>query len=380
MHSAGEGFMRRALELAERGSGLVNPNPLVGAVVVRDEKIVAEGYHRAYGGPHAEVEALERAGSAAKGAELYLNLEPCIAYAGKQTPACAERIIASSIARVIIAMRDPNPHISSRGIEQLRAAGIEVVEGLLQDAAQQLNEIHTKYVTTGQPFVLLKLAMTADGKIASVTGDSRWISSEESRRLTHQLRNRYAAIAVGSETVLGDDPQLTVRLIQGRDPLRIVLDSRGRIPLDARILHLSSSAKTAIATTDAMPASIERQLSALGTEIWRLPKDANGHVDLSVLLQKLGERKIDSLLVEGGATLAWSLLSAKLVDKVLFFIAPLIIGGRQAASAVDGAGFSQICEGICLRDVSVMASGPDFAYQGYPEYDRNEIREEAARR
>lgn len=372
--------MRRALELAERGSGSVNPNPLVGAVVVRGGKIIAEGYHRAYGGPHAEVEALERAGRAAQGAELYLNLEPCVAYPGKQTPPCTERIIQSGIARVIVAMRDPNPRVHGRGVEQLRAAGIEVTEDLLEREAQQLNEIHTKYVTTGRPFVLLKLAMTADGKIASISGDSRWISSEESRRLTHRLRHRYAAVAVGSETVLRDDPQLTVRLIEGRDPLRVLLDSRGRIPPDAKAVRPSSLAKTIIATTEAMPLAKERQLNALGAEVWRLEADASGHVDLAALLQKLGERKIDSLLVEGGATLAWGFLAKRLVDKLLFFIAPLIVGGQQAASAVGGAGFPQICEGICLKDVSVTSSGPDFAYQGYPEYDRSKIREEAARR
>jgi diaminohydroxyphosphoribosylaminopyrimidine deaminase/5-amino-6-(5-phosphoribosylamino)uracil reductase len=185
-------------------------------------------------------------------------------------------------------MRDPNPRVSGRGIAQLRAAGIDVIEGVLQSQAQQLNEIHTKYVTTGRPFVLLKLAMTADGKIASVTGDSRWISSEESRKLTHQLRNRYAAIAVGSETIVRDDPQLTVRLIEGRDPLRIVLDSHGRIPLSAKILHLASSAQTFIATTDAMPTEKEHELKALSAEVWRLPRDADGHVDLSALMQRLG--------------------------------------------------------------------------------------------
>ncbi len=360
--------MRRTLELAERGIGRVNPNPLVGAVLVRHGKIIAEGYHQAYGGLHAEVEALKRAGSAAKGAELYINLEPCVGFPGKKTPSCTERIIACGLARVVIAMRDPNPRVSGRGIAQLRAAGIDVIEGVLQSQAQQLNEIHTKYVTTGRPFVLLKLAMTADGKIASVTGDSHWISSEESRRFTHLLRNRYAAIAIGSETLVRDDPQLTVRRVEGRDPLRIVLDARGRIPLSAKILHLASTAKTIIATTDAMPTAKARELQALTAEVWRLPRDADGRVDLFALVQKLGEQKIDSLIVEGGATLAWSFLSARLVDKVLFFIAPLIIGGEQAMSAVGGAGFARIGEGIRLRDVSVESSGPDFIYQGYPVY------------
>ena len=374
-----ERFMRRALELAAQGSGKVNPNPLVGAVVVRQGSIVAEGYHRAYGGPHAEALALRRAGAAAQGAELYVNLEPCVAFPGKQTPPCTEQIIASGIARVIIAARDPNPQVCGRGVIRLRAAGIEVHEGILQQEAERLNEIHRKYSTTGRPFVLLKLALSADGKIATSSGDSRWISSKISRQEVHRLRDRYAAVLVGLGTVLQDDPRLTVRLSQGRDPLRIVLDSQGRIPLEAKILHLDSPAKTVIAATSALPPKKAAQLGKLGAELWRLPADESGRVNLRSLLQKLAEERIDSLLVEGGSTVAGSFFAAELVDKVLFFVAPLIVGGRQAPGAVGGAGFTQIASAIRLKEFSVGPSGPDFALQGYPEYDQHERGKEEVR-
>ena len=375
-----ERFMRRALELAELGSGRVNPNPLVGAVVVRQGSIVAEAYHRAYGGAHAEALALRQAGSAAQGAELYVNLEPCVAFPGKQTPPCTEQIIASGIARVIIAARDPNPQVSGRGVERLRAAGIEVHEGLLVQEADRLNEIHRKYATTGHPFVLLKLALSADGKIATSSGDSRWISSKISRQEVHRLRDRYAAVLVGLGTVLQDDPRLTVRLSQGRDPLRIVLDSQGRIPLDAKILHLNSSAKTIIVTTDALPTGKAARLSSLAAEVWRLPAAEPGRVNLRSLLQKLAEQRIDSLLVEGGSTVAGSFFAAELVDKVLFFIAPLIVGGHQAPGAIGGAGFTQIAAAVRLKGFSVGPSGPDFALQGYPEYDQEKGEKEEVKR
>jgi len=360
-------FMQRALELARLGEGQVNPNPLVGAVVVKDGKIIGEGYHQKFGGPHAEAFALEAAGKEAKGADLYVNLEPCVHY-DKKTPPCVDKIINSDIKRVYVAMRDPNPKVSGKGIKKLKEAGIAVEEGILEERAKKLNEIYCKFITTGRPFVLLKMAMTADGKIASKTGDSKWISSEESRLMVHKLRNKYAAVLVGVNTVLKDDPQLTVREIEGRDPWRIVLDSQGRIPLRAKILQAKSEAKTIIATTAKMPRDVEAALKERGSkvEVWRLPAK-DGKVDLVSLIEKLAALGIDSLLVEGGATVAASFLKENLVDKIMLFIAPKIIGGREALTPVEGEGLAKIEDAFSLKDVSVNMVDNDVVYEAYLE-------------
>lgn len=352
--------MRRALELAERGAGRTNPNPLVGAVLVKEGQVVGEGYHQRFGGPHAEVVALEAAGEGARGADLYVNLEPCVHW-GK-TPPCVERIIAAGVSRVIVAVRDPNPLVDGRGIAQLREAGIEVVEGLLAEEARRLNEPFFKFITTKRPFVVLKLAMTLDGKSATRTGESRWISNERSRELVHQLRNRYAAALVGVNTVLKDDPQLTARSAGARDPWRLILDSRGQLPLDARVLHLESAARTVVATTEKMPKEKEKALLAKGAEVWRLAS-RGGRVDLAELVSKLGREGIDSLLVEGGPTVAAAFLEAGLVDKVLFIIAPKIIGGPM--SAVGGRGVERLADAWQLREVSVRMLDGDLVYEGY---------------
>lgn len=361
-----ERFMRRALELAERGAGRVNPNPLVGAVVVKDGKIVGEGFHERFGGPHAEVVALEAAGGEASGADLYVTLEPC-AHWGK-TPPCVERIISAGVRRVFAAVRDPNPLVDGKGLAKLREAGLEVVEGLLEKEARKLNEPFFKFITTGRPFVVLKMALSLDGKAATRSGDSRWISNERSRELVHRLRNRYAAVLVGINTVLKDDPQLTVRLPGGRDPWRIVLDSRGRIPLEARVLNLASPAPTVIATTELMPQEKEAALKRKGARVWRL-RARDGRVDLEELLRKLGEEGLDSLLVEGGPTVAAGFLEwgspPGLVDKVVFFIAPRIIAGREAPSAIGGRGVAELAEAWKLRDISVRMLDGDLVYEGY---------------
>lgn len=357
-----ERFMRRALELAERGEGWTNPNPLVGAVIVKEGRIVGEGYHERFGGPHAEVRALEEAGEEAEGADLYVNLEPCVHW-GK-TPPCVERIISAKVRRVIVAARDPNPLVNGKGIERLREAGLEVVEGVLEGEAKKINEPFFKFITTGRPFVVLKLAMTLDGKIATRTGDSRWISGGRSRELVHRLRNRYAAVLVGINTILRDDPQLTVRLEDTRtkDPLRVVLDSRGRVPPEARVLSLESEAPTAVATTGGMPRGKEKALLNKGARVWRLPA-RDGRVDLEELLKKLGEEGIDSLLVEGGATVATSFIEASSVDKVVFFIAPKVVGGPGAA--IGGEGVERIADAWQLKDISVRMLDDDVVYEGY---------------
>ncbi|MGQ9478154.1 MAG: bifunctional diaminohydroxyphosphoribosylaminopyrimidine deaminase/5-amino-6-(5-phosphoribosylamino)uracil reductase RibD [Candidatus Bipolaricaulia bacterium] len=357
-----EQFMRRALELAERGAGRTNPNPLVGAVLVKDGRIVGEGFHERFGGPHAEIVALEAAGKEAEGADLYVNLEPCVHW-GK-TPPCVGRIISSGVRRVFVAVRDPNPLVDGRGIAQLVGAGIEVIEGLLEREARRLNEPFFKFITTKRPFVVLKLALSLDGRVATRAGESRWITNERSRELVHHLRNRYAAVLVGVNTILKDDPQLTARLEGARDPWRIILDSRGRTPLEARILNLESSTPTVIATTELMSQEKEAALLHKGARVWRL-EARDGRVDLEALLTRLGEEGLDSLLVEGGPTVAAGFLEAGLVDKVLFFIAPKIIGGEEAPGAVGGKGIERLERAWKLGDISVRMLDGDLVYEGY---------------
>ncbi len=356
--------MRRAIALAGRGEGFTRPNPLVGAVVVRDGEIVAEAYHERFGGPHAEILALEKAGEQARGAELYVNLEPCVDFPGKKTPSCAEAIVRAGIRRVVLATRDPNPQVCGRGVARLVEAGIEVVEGLLAEEARRLNEIFFHWVTTGKPFVALKLALTLDGKIASFSGKSRWITGPEARKKVHLLRRRYGAVLVGVGTVLADDPELTVREVEGPQPLRIVLDGEGRVPLSARVFH--AAAKTLVATAHMAPEK-EKALRAHGVEVLRLPGEEGG-VDLAKLLAALGSRGVDALLVEGGGEVAWSFLSQGLVQKIFFFYAPLILGGRTAVPAVGGQGFPDPSQGLRVRDLHLEWAGNDLLLSGYPEY------------
>jgi len=352
--------MRRALELARLGEGYTRPNPLVGAVVVRDGQIVGEGYHASYGGPHAEVVALQQAGGNARGADLFTNLEPCCHW-GK-TPPCAEAILAAGIRRVVLAHRDPNPLVNGQGLAQLKKAGVEVIEGVLAEEGLRLNEVFLHWIRTKTPFVVLKLALSLDGKIATRERKSQWITGEESRRFVHILRRRYAAVLVGIGTVLSDDPELTVRAVAGPQPLRVVLDSAGRIPFQARVL--SPAAKTLIATTARMPESVERELTARGVEVWRLPTSSGG-VDLSALLAKLGGQGVDSVLVEGGSEVAWSFLSQGFVQKVAFFYAPVILGGRRAVPAVGGEGVGEPTAGFRLQDLTVERVGEDLLVLGY---------------
>lgn len=360
-----EDFMRRALELAERSAGWTSPNPMVGAIVVKQNIILSEGWHEEFGGPHAEFVALQRAGALARGADLYLNLEPCIAAPGKRNPPCADEIIRAGIKRAFVALRDPDPRINGRGIESLRRAGIEVIEGLLEREARRLNEIYLKFKTTGTPFITLKMAMTADGKIATRIGDSRWISSQESLRFAHELRHRHRAILVGIGTLLADNPQLTARLEhRARTPIRIVLDSHGRIPLDAEVVRSAEQIRSIVATTDAMSLEKEQALRQARVEVWRLPA-RDGRVDLHALIQKLSQEQIDSLLIEGGAEVAWSFLSQRLIDKILFVIAPKVVGGRAAPGPVGGAGYKHLSEAIPLKEITISRLDGDILYEAY---------------
>ncbi len=373
---ANEQWMQRALDLAAQGRGWVNPNPLVGAVLVKQEEIIGEGFHHRYGGPHAEVFALDQAGLEAQGADLYVNVEPCVHRPQKQTPPCTDLILRHGIRRVFVAMRDPDPHVNGRGIQQLRAAGIAVQEGLLEAPAHKLNEISIQYKTTKKPFVLLKMAMSADGKIATRTGQSKYLSSPESLRFTHELRDRYAALAVGIGTLIADDPHLTTRLAYpGHNPVRVILDTQGRIPLAAKIWQTSNIAKTILATSPAIKPEKEEALLKLGAEIWKLPTIENAGtseltslqstIDLSTLLDRLGRSGFDSLLVEGGPTVAAGFLQAHLVNKITFLIAPKLIGGASAPGAVGGRGIETLAEALKLRDVSVRAMGQEIVYEAY---------------
>lgn len=356
-------YMERALDLAKKGGGYVNPNPQVGAVIVRGDEVVGAGYHEQFGAPHAEINALEDAGEAAEGATMYVTLEPCVHY-GK-TPPCADEIIESGLSRVHVAIEDPNPEVAGKGLEKLRGAGIEVTLGLLEGEARKVNEIFLHYTRTGRPFVLLKLAMTLDGKIATKTGDSRWITSESSRKDVHKLRARYSGIGVGVNTVISDDPRLNVRTVDGPDGARFVFDPSGSTPPDARLLELDSDARTVVVVSESLPEDKTKALEEAGAYIWRVPPGKNG-IDLNEFLDRMGDAGYDSLLVEGGSEVAGSLVDCRLVDKVNFFYAPKVIGGREAVPAVGGEGVPKIREGIEVEDLEITRTGDDLSVVGYP--------------
>lgn len=354
-------FMRAALRTAAYARGRTSPNPLVGAVIVRDGRIVSIGWHRAAGTPHAEVHALNMAGELARGATLYVTLEPCSHYG--RTPPCVEAIINAGIARVVAAMSDPNPKVAGRGFDRLRQAGIDVEVGVLENEARRLNEVFLKWITTGLPFVMMKTAMSLDGKIATSTGQSKWITSDAARRRVHQWRDEFDAIMVGIGTVLSDNPSLTTRLDRSsRNPIRIIVDSRARTPLDANIV-IDGQSKTIIAVSErASKENIDR-LRAAGVEI--ITAGEGEHVDLQRLMKELATREITSVMVEGGGTLNFAMLRAGLVDKINAFIAPKVIGGRTALTAVEGEGFTNLDQAVELIDVETEMIGGDILIGGY---------------
>jgi len=357
-------YMQQALELARRGLGLVSPNPLVGCVLVKDGVVVGRGYHQRFGGPHAEVYALQEAGPQARGAVLYVNLEPC-SHMGK-TPPCADAVIQAGVSRVVVALRDPNPLVAGTGLARLVAAGIAVTVGVCKTAAHKLNEAFAKYITTGCPFVTLKSAITLDGKIATRTGASQWITGELARQEGHRLRHAADAILVGIGTVLQDDPQLTTRLPdqQGANPLRIIVDSTLRVPLQAQVTDVASDRRTLIVTTARAPVAHSEALRRRGVEVVCLPAYDDERVDLEALFRYLGERGIASVLVEGGATLSATLLRRRLVDKVLLFVAPKVIGG-DGISVIGPCGVETMEQVIHLRDVVSQRLGNDVLLEAY---------------
>lgn len=351
--------MREALRVARNAEGRTSPNPLVGAVIVRDGQIVAEGWHRQAGTPHAEIHALNMAGELSRGATLYVTLEPCSHFG--RTPPCANAIVDAGIKRVVAAMSDPNPKVSGRGFEILRNAGIEVTVGVLEDEARRLNEIFLKWVTKNLPFVTLKFACSLDGKIATSTGESRWISCEESRKFSHRLRDLNDAILVGIGTVLADNPSLTTRLVAGKNPVRVIVDSTAKIPLAANVVT-DKSARTIVAVTSNAPTEKISALKNSGVEI--IFAGDGQRVDLEILMRELAAREITSVLVEGGGTIHFAMLRAKLVDKIFAFVAPKIIGGKNSPTAVAGAGFDKLSDAVALKNFSAQQLGDDILISG----------------
>jgi len=353
--------MLRALKLARRGRGRVEPNPMVGACVVRSGRIIGEGYHHAFGKDHGEVVALREAGGKAKGATLYVTLEPCC-HQGK-TPPCTRSVIASDIKRVVVAMRDPFPAVRGKGIAALRRAGIQVDVGCCQAEARRLNVPYIKLRTEGIPYFTAKWAMTIDGRIATVTGESKWISSEQSRRYVHRLRSRADAVVIGAGTAIADDPELTARSPRGRNPVRVVLDSRARLPLGSRLVRTAGVSKVIVAVSPKAPDARIRQLSEAGCEIIVLSVDEHGRINLSVLARELGRREMTNVLIEGGAEVFASAFECGLVDRVVVFVAPVIVGGTRAKGPVAGAGVERIGAGICLEEVRHRRIGSDVVIE-----------------
>ena len=351
-------FMRRALELADQALGLTSPNPMVGAVVVQGGVVVGEGFHRGPGQAHAEVDALSAAGERARGATLFVTLEPC-AHWGR-TPPCAPHVVASGVRRVVAALTDPDPRVAGRGLSILREAGVEVMVGLMADAAQRQNRAFLTAMRLGRPHVTLKIAMTLDGKIADRDGASRWITGAPARAEAHRLRSRSDAILVGIGTVLLDDPELTVRLGTPwpREPYRVVLDASARTPVDARIVAAATPARTLIMVGDDAAGDRTAQLSRAGAVVLRRPEQ-HGHLDLEAVLAALHEREVRSLLVEGGAEVHGAFLEAGLVDRVVVFVAPLLLGGRAAPSAIGGTGLV-LKSGQRLGPLTVRSVGEDL--------------------
>ncbi|MFA6665366.1 MAG: bifunctional diaminohydroxyphosphoribosylaminopyrimidine deaminase/5-amino-6-(5-phosphoribosylamino)uracil reductase RibD [Armatimonadota bacterium] len=349
-------FMKQALLLARRGR--TSPNPMVGAVLVKDGAVVGKGYHPKAGMPHAEILALRQAGVRALGADLYVTLEPCCHH-GK-TPPCADAVIASGVKRVFAAMADPNPLVCGKGFERLRSAGAEVHVGLLEEAAQELNRGFIKRVTCGRPFVLWKAAMTLDGKTACHTGDSRWVTGESARRHVHRIRSLSDAVMVGIGTVLADNPQLTVRACRGQNPLRVVVDARAETPPSSRVL--GDEAETIIAVTNSAPIGRVEALRGAGAGIIEVESQA-GRVNLTLLLETLAGLGINNMLLESGGRLSASMLKSGLVDRGLIFIAPKIAGGRDAPTPVEGDGASLMAEALNTGTPKVRRFGDDIALE-----------------
>ena len=361
-----EDWMRKAMILAEKGSGHVAPNPLVGAVIINNGALISQGFHSAYGGAHAEVNAIESARLPLQGATLVVTLEPCSHHGN--TPPCCERIVAGGISKVVIGIKDPNPLVSGRGIDYLREHGVTVLVGVLEEALNVQNEAFIHYISSKTPFITMKTAMTLDGKIATVTGDSRWVSGEDSRQRVHEMRQALQGIMVGVQTVIADNPLLTTRiensLIKSSHPVPIVVDSSGRIPLESKLIQCKEDRSIIIATTDQMSLEKENALKLKGCQIIRC-ESVNNRVDLRCLVKQLGQQGMSSILLEGGSRLNYSALEAGIVQKVVSFIAPKFIGGSRSKTPVGGCGIPKMSDAIELDGVTWEKSGSDICIKGY---------------
>ena len=358
-------FMQKVLELALKGKGRTSPNPMVGAVIARGKKIIAEGYHRKAGTQHAEIVALKKAGTKAKGATLYVNLEPCC-HTEKKTPPCTKSIIKSGIKKVVIAMADPNQKVSGRGIKELKSAGIRINVGIMQKEAKVLNEAFIKFITKKEPFVILKTAQSLDGKIATARGESKWITGEKSRKLVHRLRNEVDAVLTGIGTVRKDDPSLTCRISGGRNPYRIIVDSRLQIPLNSKVLRHKDK-KTIIATTNKASTNKIKKIIKGGNKVLVI-KDRSKKVELKRLMKELGKLNILSVMIEGGSSVNASALSSKIIDKIMFFIAPIVIGGIDAIASVGGKSPALLNKAFRVQNIKVRKVGQDILLESYPSY------------
>lgn len=361
-------LMTLALRLAQRGRGTASPNPMVGAVVVKAGTIVGRGFHLRPGLPHAEICALRQAGVQARGATLYVTLEPCC-HLRKRTPPCVPEVLRSGISRVVIAMQDPNRSVSGRGIAVLRRSGLSVTVGVARREAEEVNKAYSHWIRAKRPYVTLKAGATLDGQIATASGESRWITGRQSRREVHQLRGQTDAVLIGVGTVLSDDPALTARIGKGlsrlapRQPLRVVVDSRLRIPFKSRILSQQNVAKTIVATTGRASAARRAALERRGVKTIMLPV-VDGRVSLSALLKELGRRGVISLLLEGGSRLNGAMLRAKLVDHVRLYLAPTLLGGDDAKGLIGGDGPARLDQSMTLRHMRFRSVGSDFVVEG----------------
>jgi diaminohydroxyphosphoribosylaminopyrimidine deaminase/5-amino-6-(5-phosphoribosylamino)uracil reductase len=356
--------MRQVFKLAEKGKGKTSPNPMVGAVLVKNGEIVGEGFHQGFGMPHAEIEGLTCAGDKAEGSTLYINLEPCCHY-GK-TPPCSKALIDAGVKKVVVSILDPNPQVNGKGIQELRAAGIQVEVGVLEQEAKQLNEVFLKWIVKKQPFILLKAALTLNGKMADMDGDSKWITGEKAREKAREMRGWYDAVLVGIKTVLKDDPLLTCRTPGLKNPVRIALDTRLKIPLDSKLVKTVGEAPFWVATCHPDPDKVEK-LQKAGVKVILLSEEEEGKVSLRALSEYLGACQISSLFVEGGAEVLGGFLKERLVDKIIFFMAPKLISD-------SGLGVFQkwrensIRQALILKNLAVSQIEQDVLIQGYPEF------------
>ena len=358
-------YMALALQLAEHGQGWTNPNPMVGAVIVKNGRVIGQGWHTRCGALHAEREALNRCTESPQGATLYVTLEPCCHH-GRQPP-CTDAILDAGIRRVVVGSQDPNPLVAGKGLDILRSRGVEVTTGVLQAKCDALNRVFFHYIRTKRPYVVMKFAMTLDGKIATRTGASQWITGQEARDRVHRARGCYSAIMVGVGTVLADDPLLTCRVEGFRNPVRVICDTHLQTPLNSQIVRTAGNVPTILAV-----GSVEPRLTApyeeAGCQVWTLP-ERDGHIDLSVLMRRLGAAEIDSVLLEGGGTLNWAALECQIVQKVQAYIAPKLFGGRDAKSPVAGLGIEFPAQAVTLKNTTVTQIGMDFLLEGEVEAD-----------